>query len=298
MCICVCTYMCVHIHVCMCRYTRVCVYIYMCVCVHIHVYVCVHIHVCTYTCVHTRVCMCTYMCVCIHMCMCVYIHRERKIRDRDWFVIRNGSYGYGSCCSVDSVTLLTAAHQVFLSFSTSPSPWVCSNSCPLSQWYHPTNSFIIPFSCLQFFPASGPFSNKLALCIKWPKYCSFNFIISPSNEYSGLILLRIDWFDLLAIQRTPKSLLQHHSPKALILQHSAIFVFHLSHPYKNIGKTIALAIWTFVGKVMSLLFNMLSSFVIAFLPGNKHLNFMAAVTVCSNFAAQADKIWHCYHSFT
>ena len=115
------------------------------------------------------------------------------------------------------------------------------------------------------------FSNESALCIMWPKYWSFSFSISPSNEYSGLISFWIDWFDLLATQGTLKSLLQHHSSKASILQCSAFFMVQLSHPYVTTGKTIALTIRTFVGKVMPLLFNMLSRFVIAFLPRSKHL---------------------------
>ena len=115
------------------------------------------------------------------------------------------------------------------------------------------------------------FSNELALCIMWPKYWSFSFSISPSNEYSGLISFWIDWFDLLATQGTLKSLLQHHSSKASILQRSAFFMVQLSHPYVTTGKTIAWTIRTFVGKVMPLLFNMLSRFVIAFLPRSKHL---------------------------
>ena len=105
----------------------------------------------------------------------------------------------------------------------------------------------------------------------WPKYWSFSFNISPSNEYSGLISFRIDWLDLLAVQGTLKSLLQHHNSKASILWCSAFFMVQLSHPYMTTGKTIALTIWTFVGKVMSLLFNMQFRFVIAFLPGSKHL---------------------------
>ena len=126
-------------------------------------------------------------------------------------------------------------------------------------------------------------SNCLILChpllllplifpsIKWPKYWSFSISISPSNEYSGLISFRIDWFDPLAVQGTLKSLLQHHNLKALVLQRSAFFMVQLSHPYMTTGKTIALIKWTFVGKVMSRLFNMLSRFVIAFLPRSKHL---------------------------
>ena len=115
-------------------------------------------------------------------------------------------------------------------------------------------------------PSIRVFSNDSALCIRWPKYWSFSFSISPSNEYSGLISLRIDCFDLLAVQGTLKSLLQHHDSKASILQCSAFFMVQLLHPYMTIGKTIALIIWTFSGKVMSLLFNTMSRFVIAFLP--------------------------------
>ena len=115
------------------------------------------------------------------------------------------------------------------------------------------------------------FSNKSALLIRWPKHWSFSFNISPSNKYSGLISYRIDWLDLLAVQGTLKSLLQHYSSKASILQHSAFFVVQLSHPYMTTGKTIALTRQSFIGKVMSLLFNMLSKLVITFLPKSKGL---------------------------
>ena len=116
------------------------------------------------------------------------------------------------------------------------------------------------------FPSIRVFSNKSALYIKWPQYWSFSFNISHSNEYSGLISFRMDWLDLLVVQGTLKSFLQHHSSKASILQHSAFFIVQLSHPYMTTGKTIALTRRTFVGKVMSLLFNMLSRLVIASLP--------------------------------
>ena len=121
------------------------------------------------------------------------------------------------------------------------------------------------------FPSIRVFSNESALHIRWPEYWSFSFNISPSNEYPGLISFRMDWLDLLAVQGTLKSLLQHHSSKASILLRSAFFIVQLSHPYMTTGKTIALTSQTFVGKVMSLLFNMLSSLVIAFLPRSKHL---------------------------
>ena len=128
-------------------------------------------------------------------------------------------------------------------------------------------------------------------------YWSFSFSISPSNEHPGLISFRMDWLDLLAVERTLKSLLQHHSSKASILQHSAFFMGQLSHPYMTTGKTIALTRQTFVSKAISLLFNMLSRLVIAFLSRSKHLNFMAAVTICSDFGAQENKVCHCFHCF-
>ena len=121
------------------------------------------------------------------------------------------------------------------------------------------------------FPSIRVFSNESVLHIRWPKYSNFSFSISPSNEYSGLISFTIDWCDLLAVQGTLKSLLQIHSSKTLILWCSAFFTVQLSHPYMTTGKTIALTRWTFISKVMSLLFNMLSRLVIAFLPRSKHL---------------------------
>ena len=122
------------------------------------------------------------------------------------------------------------------------------------------------------FPSIKVFSNESVLCIRWPKFWSFSFSINPSNKYSGLISFRIDWFDLLAVQGTLKSLLQHHSSKASILQCSAFFMVQLSHPSMTTGRTIALTVFTnFVGKVMSLLFNTLSRFVIAFFPRSKRL---------------------------
>ena len=121
------------------------------------------------------------------------------------------------------------------------------------------------------FPSIRVFSNESFLCIKWPKYWSFSFSLSSYNEYSGLISFRIDWFDLLAVQGTFKSLLQHHSSKASVLRCSAFFIIQLSHPYMSTEKNIALTWWTFVGKVMSLLFNILSRLVITFLPRSKRL---------------------------
>ena len=121
------------------------------------------------------------------------------------------------------------------------------------------------------FPSIRVLSSESVLRIRWPKYWSFSFSISPSSEYSGLVSFRIDWFDLLAVQGTLKNLLQHYSSKALILWCSAFFIDQLSHPYMTTGKTVVLARWTFVGKVMSLLFSMLSSLVIAFLPRSKCL---------------------------
>ena len=137
----------------------------------------------------------------------------------------------------------------------------------------PSNHLILcrPLLLLpSIFPSIRVFSNESVLHIRWQKYWSFSFN-SPSNEYSGLISFRTDWLNLLAVQGTLKSLLQHHSSKALILQRSAFFIVQLSHPYMTTGKTRALTRWTFVGKVISLLFNMLSRLVVTFLPRRKHL---------------------------
>ena len=144
---------------------------------------------------------------------------------------------------------------------------------------------------LSVFPSIRIFSNESALHIRWPKYWSFSFNISPSNEHPGLISFRIDCFDLFAVQGILKSLLQHHSSKASILWHSIFFIVQLSYPYITTGKTVALIRQTFVGKVMSLLFNMLSRFVIA------SFHFMAAVTICSDFGAPQNKVSHCFHCF-
>ena len=156
------------------------------------------------------------------------------------------------------VTPWTAAHQGSLSITNS---WSLLKLMSI-ELVMPSNHLIFchPFLLLpSIFPTIRVFSNVSILRIRWPKYWSFSFRISPSNEHSGLISFKIDGFDLLAVQRTPKSLLQYHSSKALILGDSAFFIVQLSHPYMTTGKTIALTRWTFVGKVMSLLFNMLSS---------------------------------------
>ena len=136
------------------------------------------------------------------------------------------------------------------------------------------------------FPSIRVFSNESALCIRWPKSWSLSFNISLSNEYPGLIF-RMDW---TAVQGTRKSLLQHHSLKASVLQHSSFFIFQHSHPYITTRKTTTLVRWTYVRKVMCLLFNTLSNLVIAFLPRNKSFNFMAAVTFCSDFGALQNKV--------
>ena len=167
-------------------------------------------------------------------------------------------------CSVMSNSLQPHGLQHTRLPCHSPRPGACSNSCPLSRWCHPTiSSSVLPFSsCLQSFPASGSFSSESVLRIRWPKDWSFSLNISPSNEYSGLISFRMDRMDLLAVQGTFKSLLQPHSSKASILQHSNLFIVQLSHPYMTAGKTIA-----FVDKVMPFLFNILSRFVIFFFKG-------------------------------
>ena len=150
----------------------------------------------------------------------------------------------------------------------------------------PSNHLILcrPLLLPSIFPSIRVFSNESALRIRWPKYWSFSYSISPSNEYSGLISFGMDWLNLLAVQGTLKNLLQHHSSKTAILLRSAFFIVQLSHPYMTTGKTMTSTRWNFVDKVMSLLFNMLSRLVIAFLPRSKCLfNVMAAVTICSDF---------------
>ena len=156
----------------------------------------------------------------------------------------------------------------------------------------PSNHLILyrPLLLLpSIFPSIRVFSNESALFIRWPKHWSFTFNISPSNEHSGLISFGMDWLDLLAVQGTLKSLLQHHNSKASVLRHSAFFIVQLSHSYVTTGKTTALTRCTFVGKVKSLLFNMLSRLVTTFLPRSKRLNFMAAITNCTDFGAQNNK---------
>ena len=168
------------------------------------------------------------------------------------------------------VTPWTAAHQASLSITNSQSLLKLMSI----ELVMPSNHLILcrPHLLLpSIFPSLRVFSIESVLLIRWPKYWSFNFSISPSNEYSGLFSFRTNWLAFLAVQGTLKSLLQHHSSKASILWHSAFFIVQLSHPYMTTGKTIALIRWTFVGKIISLLFNMLSRVVIAFLPRSKHL---------------------------
>ena len=171
-------------------------------------------------------------------------------------------------CVRHFATAWTAAHQASLSITnswSSPKPMFIELVMPSIHLILCGPLLLLP----SIFPSIRVCSNESALCLKWPKYWSFSFNISPSNEYPGIITFRMDWLDLLAVQGTLKRLLQHHSSKASILWRSAFFTVQLSHPYT--GKTIALTRRTFVGKVISLLFNMLSRLVITFLPRSKHL---------------------------
>ena len=190
----------------------------------------------------------------------------------------------------------TAVHQAPLSITNSRSP-----PKPMSiESVMPSSHLILchPLLLPSIFPSIRVFSNESALHIRWPKCWSFSFNISPSNEYSGLISLRMDWLDLLVVQGTLKSLLQHHSLKASILWRSAFFIVQFSHPYVTTGKTIALTRWTFVDKVISLLFNMLSRLVITFLPRIKcplisWLQSPSAVIL----EPKKNKVSHCFHCF-
>ena len=172
-----------------------------------------------------------------------------------------------SCVSL-FVTPWTAAPQASLSFTISQNLFKLMSIMSVMQ----PNYFILccPLLLLpSIFPSIRVFSNESAFAIRWPKYCSFSFSISPHNEYSGLISFRIDWFDLLAVQGTLKSLLQHHNLRASILRCSDFFIVQLSHLYMTTGKTIALTLWTFIGRVRSLFFNTPNRFVITFLPRSK-----------------------------
>ena len=192
----------------------------------------------------------------------------------------------------------TAARQASLSITTSQSP-----PKPMSiELVMPSSHLILCHPLLllaSIFLRIRVFPNESALCIRSPKDCSFSFNISPSNEHPGLLSFRMDWLDLLAVQGTLKSLLQQHSSKASIFQCSAFFIVQFSHPYMTTGKTIALTRQTFVGKVMSLLFNMLSRLVITFLPRSKHL-LMSWLQSPSAVILEPrkNKISHCFHCFS
>ena len=194
------------------------------------------------------------------------------------------------------MTLWTAAGQPSLSITKSRS-LLKLMSIELEM---PSNHLNLcrPLLLPSIFPSIRIFYSESVLCIRWPKYWSFSFDISPSNEYSGLISFRMDWLDLLAVRGTLKSLLQHHSSKASIFRHSAFFIVQHSHPYMTTGKTIALTRWTFFDKVMSLLFNMLSRLVLAFLPRSKHLliSWLQSPSA-SDFGAPQNKVSHCFHYF-
>ena len=174
----------------------------------------------------------------------------------------NSIFHYSYCCCSVTKSCPIFCNPMDCSVPGSPAFTISWNLLQFvfSVSVMPTNHLILCCPLLflpSIFPSIRVFSNELALHIRWPKYCSFSFSINPSNEYSGLISLRIDWFDLLAVKGTLKSLRQHHNSKVSILQCSAFFMIQLSHPYMTTGKTIALTIWTLVGKVMSLLFHML-----------------------------------------
>jgi len=207
---------------------------------------------------------------------------------------------FGSVQSLSRVRLFatawTAARQASLSITNSQSLL----KLMFIESVMPSNHLILcrPLLLLpSIFPSIRVFSNESALPIRWPKYWSFSFSISPSNEYSGLNSFRMDWFDLLAVQGTLKSLLQHHSSKASILWCSAFFIVQFSHPYMATGKTIALTRQTFVGKIMSLLFNILSWLVVAFLPRSKRLLISWPQSPAVVIWEPPNKVCHCFHCF-
>ena len=210
------------------------------------------------------------------------------------------TYQFSSFQSLSHVPLFvtpwTAAHQASMSITNSRSLLKLTSI----ELVMPSNHLILCHPLLllpSIYPSIMVFSKESVLHIRWPKYWSLSFSISPSDEYSGLISFRIDWLDLLAVQGTLKSLLQQHSSKASILCHSVFFMVQLSHPYMTTGKTITLTRQTFVGNVMSLLFNMLSRLVIAYLPRSKHLSISWLQSIYSDFGAPQNKVCHCFHCF-
>ena len=190
------------------------------------------------------------------------------------------------------VTPWTAAHPASLSFTNSQS----LHKLMSTELVIPSNHFIVspPFLLPSIFPSIRVFSTISVLHIRWPEYWSFSFSISPSNEYSGLISFRIDWFNLHAVQGTLKSFLQHHSSK-LVLQHSALFMVQLSHPFMTPRRTVALTVWAFVDSVMSLLFNMLSRSVTAFLLRSKPLLISQLQSPSTVILEPKKIVSHCFH---
>jgi len=208
-----------------------------------------------------------FRCCLVHSLSVCWWDYEEEIREEIWSSLSSVQF-------LSHVRLFanpwTAARQASLSITNSQSLLKLMSI----QSVMPSKHLILWCPLLlspSIFPSIRVFSDESVLHSRWPKYWSFSFSISPSNEYSGLISFRMDWLDLLAVQGTLRSLLQHHSSKASILQRSAFFIVQLSHPYMTTGKTIPLTRWTFVSKVMSLLFNMLCRLVIAFLPRSKRL---------------------------
>ena len=218
----------------------------------------------------------------------MFIHSQSMI-SLFFIYISISSVQFSHSVMSDFATPWTAAHQASLSITNS---WSLLKLMSI-ELVMPSNHLILcrPLLLLSsIFPSIRVFSNESVLCTRWPKYWSFNFSISPS----GLISFRMDWLDLFAVQGTLKSLLQYHSSKVSILQHSAFFIIKLSHPYMTVGKTTAFTRWTFVRKVTSLLFNMLSRFVIDFLPRSKGL---LISWLQSPYAAKENKVCRCFHCF-
>jgi len=229
------------------------------------------------------------------VCENVLVFRDRVIKFKK--ITQFSSVQSLSCVQL-SATTWTAVCQTSLSITNSQSLYKLMSF----ESVMPSNHLILCHPLLlppSIIPSIRVFSNESVCCIRWPKYWSFSFSISPSNEHPGLISFRMDWLDLLVAQGTPKSLLQHHSSKASILWCSAFFRVELSHPYLTTGKTIDLTRWTFVGKVMSLLFNMLSRLVITSLPMSKRLLFSWLQSPSAGILEYPlqNKVSYCFHCF-
>ena len=227
--------------------------------------------------------------------------KRKKKTLQVWFRIVRWEDDSGLSVQFSCSVLFNSLWPHGLQHARPPCPSLTPRTYSIMSIEMPSNHLILCHPLLlppSICPSMSVFSNELVLRIRWPKYWSFSFSISPSNEYSGLISFRMEWLDLLAVQETLKSLLQHHSSKASILQHSVFFTVQLSHPHMTTGKTVALTRWTFAGQVMSWIFNMLSRLVLAFLLKSKRLLISWLQSPSAVILEPPRIVCHCFHCLT